>query len=327
MARSSDACGTTVGDRMDTVVRVMRELETREHDTPHPNDWWFYNTSDFYLRNCSRPDAAFTPLDTMIHEARIFATVMHELPPPMSKCDSKALDHAVLEMMGTVAWVEEVVGGRSACGGNTSGNVIYDHAVRTADALCTDLAQGFTQLFFWQACAGGVLLLLSATMPGLWHSHHLPPPSIPSRRYVRRTLLRWSRCTCELPRALRQFRTRARRPGQGADTAPMLADTDVHAPMLPSSAADSTEAHSLPVPDAPGSTDAGVDMANAPAAAPASVDPLAPRISSAEAAAAEVAAEFSASLGRASPQPTLTTEPLIARTERQDTTCSNHEAL
>ena len=49
--------------------------------------------------------------------------------------------------------------------------------------MCDDLGIGFTKLWFWQVCAGGALLLLSALMPGLWHSHHLPPPEMGADHY------------------------------------------------------------------------------------------------------------------------------------------------
>jgi hypothetical protein len=269
----------------------MKGLETRDAADPRPSSWFFTNLTAHFLTNCSIVDPASAYLDRVIAEADMFVAVLDEMvKPPLDKCNPPDLRAAVDALRAAANATLAPVGGVAACGGHGVVGNLFERGATVG--LCQEMGIGFVQLWFYQLLAGALLLLLSGLMPGLWHSHHLPPPSMPTSRSLLRVLSSSCAWVSSLIDRLSTLRARVRdAPAPPAATAPLMADGDVRTPMLP--------------PDTAGAD--GGERAAAP---------------SAEMSASAVAAPTEAALSAAS------VEPLIAcRLERENTTCSSHEAL
>ena len=313
----SDACAAQYPNA--TIVNVMRKLEVKEDERPHPEKWFFLNATDYFLRNCSTPDGIDWLLSQMIDEVLDFNHTLYEilplecLPeavPPPHLPGGAGLPKIITAMNVSRQRVMEPAG---ACGGEGEiARLFYEGFVQ---GLCDNVGIGFTQLWFFQAVSGILLLFLSGLMPGLWHSHHLPPARIPTRRDMRRffrpltTSAERVRTILTRPRRARTMALGDEPADSAAITAPLRAD-DVRAPMLPS-----------PADSAGGRLPSPPPMDLEPAEAPSAADPPDP-----------FSAVISAAGGRVSP-PTESLlggsiEPLIARVDRErEHTCSNFEAL
>lgn len=169
----ADACGSP----MATLSRVLRFLEGQRNDRPPPpRDLWLSNLTEHYLRDCTVPDPAFGLLDTVVDEAKQLYAALASLPKPHhASCavDAPAIAATVHALQGSRDSARRPVGGSTACGGAGPVHALYTQAAVTA--MCDDVADGFVSLFAYQLSAGLLLLLLSALLPHLWHSHHLPP--------------------------------------------------------------------------------------------------------------------------------------------------------
>ena len=350
----ADACGIP-DDSPNTflrgvVVRVMTGLEEESHEEePH----FFTHLSAHYLTNCSAPDPASAPLDRLVREADLFSSVLSALPSPLDKCRPDNLAGEVQDLHVYAERALEPLGGKDGCGGVGPIGKLFDHA---SDALCSQLALGFVELFFYQLCAGCTLLLLSMLMPGLWHSHHLPPPEWPTRQSCLRALRRATMrrdghdyiCACDPRSFVRRLYACVRcAPAEADAVSPMLAETDVRAPMLlPGAAASHGEVSHCAAE--PTTNDSASLVVEATESAPAEDSPLGGATFSSGRASPEIETEFARPSSRASrpssqrasqraspsaspvfapTEASLTVEPLIAPMERQESTLSSHEAL
>ena len=317
----SDACAAQYPNA--TIVNVMRVLEVKEDEPPQPWTWFFLNATDHFLRNCSTPDGIDWLLSQTIDEAENIKALWKETtakgrpdcsppdqrPPPDPDQITTTFPWIIDNMQGARQRVMEPAG---ACGGEGEIARLFEVAVQ---GLCDNVGIGFTQLWFFQLVSGLLLLFLSGLMPGLWHSHHLPPARIPTRRDMRRffrpltTSAERVRTILTRPRRARTMALGDEPADSAAITAPLRAD-DVRAPMLPS-----------PADSAGGRLPSPPPMDLEPAEAPSAADPPDP-----------FSAVISAAGGRVSP-PTESLlggsiEPLIARVDRErEHTCSNFEAL
>lgn len=304
----ADACGSPT----ETVVRVMRSVEGGDHDVPRPNDLFVTNLTSHYLQNCSTPNPAVFNLDSMRREAAAVAAALQGAPAVWQrKCGTDALHETISLLDAAASGAMAPAGGDSACGGR--GPVADLFADRISPSLCDEVALGFVQLFVFQAAAGSVLLLLSLLTPWLWHSHHLPPPTTPTRVGMRRALTPSSPSfflrgclplhTCAaLLRAVRAPLQRSSRYRRQHD---MPADTT--APILPlAEAQESADVRTPMLPAEVGRETAAAGMAEGGAV------PIQTPSPPTEAAVAAI-------------------EPLIARVEMQNaecsSRCSSHEAL
>ena len=274
----SDACGAepTVGYKaVATLVHVMRDLEKGGASQRHPNppeDYFYTNLTSHYLTNCSTPNPASAPLRALTDEAALVDSWLRQLHGgPHAKCYPAALPQVVAELDAAADFVlaptaapEHLGRGgggeaalraapwRSACGGHGPMAELFREGT---DGLCEGLGIGFVELFMWQ-CAGGMLLLvLSLMTPGLWHSLHLPPPSVPTRRQLRAAVNPRSpffilRCLlfcvpCMQPSQRRRWRLRsaAHRGADGGTTALLADDAAATAPL--NGAASENDTHAL----------------------------------------------------------------------------------
>jgi len=178
----ADACGSPMG----TLSRVLRGLEAHGAERPPtPRELWLTNLTEHYLRDCTVPDPAFDVLDVAVGEAKqVYAALTSLRKPPTLCVDAPAIEAAVRALQGARDLARIPVGGSAACGGAGPIYTLYRQAA--VSALCDDVADGFVSLFASQLSAGLLLLALSALLPRLWHSHHLPPFS---PREVRRAAI------------------------------------------------------------------------------------------------------------------------------------------
>mgnify|MGYP006144187775 CR=1 FL=1 len=188
------------------------------------------NVSSHYLSDCSVPNPLTVSLEADAAEAEATAALLDTLPS-FANCSSELLPAAAARLRDAVGNATEPVGGEGSCGGHGVVSGLFTQGA--AVGLCEQVAIGFVQLFFWQGVAGAILLVLSFALPVLWHSHHLPPPSLPSSRValtraLRATLSRAMGCV-ERPRlAVRHICQRCCRPW------PLRRYRRFHAPDAPS---------------------------------------------------------------------------------------------
>ncbi len=334
----ADSCG----DAVNTTLRVLRtEAQHGQDELPKPTDLWHYNLSAHYLAEggCSVPNPLTSALrgHAETAHAAYAELVTGTLPakmPWVSKCADPDEAGAAAALDAALEALLDPLGGAGACGG--AGPVRELFARGAEHGLCGLVGEGFVQLWYWQLIGGAVLVLLSLLLPVLWHSHHLPPATLPSWREVRRAA-RPAAC-------LRSVRAAARAVwAVGVRCCGLLwAALSRPAHWL----ASYRYSHSQCDPDGP----ADADEALAQAAEPSSVRaPMllpwrgaapAPADASAGAGAAIVVPLASSRIGSRCPSPTLTplsgpspgadqgTEPLLlAPRERMGTTCSSHEVL
>lgn len=97
------------------------------------------------------------------------------------------------------------------------------------NGLCGDITQAVVGVLVWQGVCGGLLLLLAALLPALWHSHWLPPMS----------------CACQMG----QWHHRFRRLAQSSDTITtrlLTTDEPLLQPLSAASAASAAQPSSSP---------------------------------------------------------------------------------
>jgi hypothetical protein len=118
-------------------------------------------------------------------------------------CSTPALlepaQRAIDQAQAVVAQNLELLASQAACD-----RVRRDFQQGVEEGLCGDLTQGVVGVLLWQAICGGLLLLLAALLPLLWHSHWLPHMT----------------CACEMDPWRRRFRRLVR--GTESITARML---------------------------------------------------------------------------------------------------------
>ena len=191
----SDFCGTSpVGhSALATVTHAMSELE---HQGAGDEARLFYtNLTAHYLMpgGCHVPNPGSEPLDVLVAEASAIELRLRDAAShrDVSACvDIDRLRAAVSGLEASIPQVLGALGDANGCGGKGDVAKLFDEAAVTG--LCQGVGLGMVRLVVWQAAAAAVLLLLSILLPGLWHAHHLPPPSLPTRRDVSRR--------CQLPR-------------------------------------------------------------------------------------------------------------------------------
>ena len=181
-----DACG----DPAATVVRVMRQIETPEEASDaKPSDFWYTNLTEHYLVNCETPSPIESELDAMLDYAYALRDQLRGAADEPSYAPATPSDpwcaHPAADMAGALRALSEAAnstlaptGGRTGCGGEGPIAALFNDTA--VPSTCHHIAFGFVELFVFQLAAGAVLLVVSTLLPGLWHSHHLPPR--PARR-------------------------------------------------------------------------------------------------------------------------------------------------
>ena len=167
----ADACGSAIS----TTLHVLRTEALNGHDKPNPKDLWHYNLSAYYLApgGCELKNPVTSPLLAIADNCQAAYDGVLSLPKVPSNCTAfSEKDHRV-ELDKAIADVLGPLGGVEACGGK--GVVAELFQSGAVDGLCGQVGIGFVQLWFWQLCTGGILILTSLVLPALWHSHNLPP--------------------------------------------------------------------------------------------------------------------------------------------------------
>jgi hypothetical protein len=88
--------------------------------------------------------------------------------PALLEPAQTAIDQAQAAVSRSLA----LLAGQPACD-----RVRRDFHSGVEEGLCGDLTQAVVGVLLWQGVCGGLLLLLAALLPALWHSHWLPPMS------------------------------------------------------------------------------------------------------------------------------------------------------
>ena len=358
-----------------------------------PEAFFYTNLTTHYLANCTATNPAVEPLGSLYVEALAMHKLLRSLKGGShAKCIPASMPRLLAQLRESTDYVLAPTAGdlqparqlaqqdqpeqpgqpgqpgqlqlppfwrtqpgappwQLACGGHGPiAELFRDGAER---GLCQGVGIGFVRLFVWQCAGGALLLLISMLLPALWHSHHLPHPSMPTRRAVRAALnprspffvLRCIFCCTPLARAplalRRRWRARrrvARGPAGGttallsddsAANAPLglpPAEGDVLAPILHPAIRDGGDEHGGDDggDDGGGGDGGGATPDSEDGQEGSDVEPLT-RASSPE---LEPAAEHTPSTSLAAAAASSSIEPLLARTEREDTSCSSaHEAL
>jgi len=180
----ADACV----DPTATVIRVLQWFVSQTKSRTD-RDMYDLEMTRHYLMNCSLPNPVVSPLFNISSSLSALSSNLTALGAP---CASSALlqpaKRAIVEAQGNVAHIFAVLEGDAACN-----RVQRDFHDGVEIGLCTDLTQGVVGVLLWQCMCGGLLLLLAALLPTLWHSHWLPPMSCtcrtePWRRRFRRLM-------------------------------------------------------------------------------------------------------------------------------------------
>lgn len=208
----ADACGSA----LDTTLHVLRTEALKGHDKPNPNDLWHYNLSAYYLApwGCELKNPVTSSLLAIADNCQAAYDGLLSLPKVPSNCTAFSEKDRRVDLDQAIADVLGPLGGVEACGGK--GVVAELFQSGAVDGLCGHVGIGFVQLWVWQLCTGGILILTSLVLPALWHSHNLPTAMwlhmlLNSRRsapYVHR-----------LPTSWREFQRQATSPAAWAAAA------------------------------------------------------------------------------------------------------------
>jgi len=159
----ADACLDPVA----TVQRVLRQFATDRRATP---DMRTYDAVMHRILDCNLSDPMADALDALDAGVDSLLSNLSNVTRCSPFVDVLSSSLATLQQR-TAATRHSL----ADCGADGTIGRLFKSGVE--QGLCTSAPAGITAVFVWQAACGAMLLLLTALLPWLWHSHHLPPLS------------------------------------------------------------------------------------------------------------------------------------------------------